>query len=64
MYHYLDQRIPQTATWTPFRTPVPAILDFVKFGFNPEKYEKKVSTICFTEIVACKKKVVSSAYAE
>ena len=35
------QRITHTATWTPFRTPILAISDFLKFGFNPEKGEKK-----------------------
>ena len=32
--------IPQTATWTTFRTPIPVISQFDKTGFNPEKSEK------------------------
>ena len=55
------QRIPQTATLTPFRTPVRGISYFVNFGFNQEENEKKASTICFIEIAFCKKKVVSPA---
>ena len=31
--------IPQTATWTPFSTPIPATSHLVVFGFNPEKSE-------------------------
>ena len=56
------QRIPQTATWTLFKTPTPAISYFIKFGFNPKNYEKKskVSTICFIEIIPFKKKVILS----
>ena len=34
------QYIPQSVTWTLFWTPLPATSDIVKFGFNPEKYEK------------------------
>ena len=34
------QRIPQTATLTNIRTPIPTTSDFLKFGFNPAKYEK------------------------
>ena len=30
----------QKTTRTPFRTPIPAVSDFVKFGLNPEKYQK------------------------
>ena len=32
--------IAQTAALTPFRTPIPAISDLLKFGLNPEKREK------------------------
>ena len=32
--------IPKTATLTPFRTPIPAISDLLKFGLNPDKREK------------------------
>ena len=59
------QCIPQTATWISFKTQdsTPAILDFVKFGFNPENYEKKQKAICFVELISFKKKFVSSVYA-
>ena len=30
----------QTATLTPFRTPMPAISHLLKFGLNPQKREK------------------------
>ena len=30
----------QIATFTPFRTPIPAISDFDIFGLKPEKCEK------------------------
>ena len=33
--------IPQTATLTPFTTPIPAISHLLKFTLNPEKREKK-----------------------
>ena len=36
---------------------MPAVLDFVKFGFNLEKYEKKVSTIFSVEIISFKKRL-------
>ena len=29
--------IPQTATWTPCRAPIPAITHFVRLGFSPKK---------------------------
>ena len=33
--------IPQTATLTPFTTPIPAISHLLKFGLNPEKFPLK-----------------------
>ena len=32
--------IPQTATFTPFKTPIPAMSHLLKFGLNPGKREK------------------------
>ena len=32
--------IPQSATFTPFRTPMPAISHFHLFGLRPENCEK------------------------
>ena len=59
-FRYTDS---QTNTLTPFRTPVTAISDFIKYGLNPEKYEKK-SKVSPIEMTSFKKKVVSSAYAK
>ena len=39
LFRYI-QRIPQTATWTPFRNSIPSISYLIKFGFNPEKFNK------------------------
>ena len=36
----LTHFMPQSVTWTPFRTPIPAISHFVLLGFNPENFEK------------------------
>ena len=33
--------IPQTATLTPFTTPIPAISHLLKSGLNPEKFPLK-----------------------
>ena len=43
------QQILQATAWTP--TPIPVFSDFVKFGFDPEKCEKRyqLSTIIFIE---------------
>ena len=43
-------------------TPIPAILDVVKFNFNPKKYEKSVSQMLYRDNIF-KKKVATSAYA-
>ena len=41
MSQFLDLfKVYNTATWNLIRTPIPAISDFVKFGLNPEEYEK------------------------
>ena len=57
--------MPQTATWNPFRAPIPAILHFVKLGFSPEKREKvwNTSTRFSMDCASFRKNVVSSAYA-
>ena len=55
--------IPQTATFTLFSTPMPAILHFSLFGFKPECF-KNVSIILksyLVDLFSLKKKVVSSA---
>ena len=55
--------IPQTATWTPFSTSIPATSHLVVFGFNPEKSENNFnfSERWTMEFSSFKKKVVSSA---
>ena len=39
------QSIPQSANYTPFRTPVPAIFYFSLLGFKPERSENLIKTI-------------------
>ena len=55
--------IPQSATFKPFRTPMPAISHFYLFGLRPEKCEKclKISNRFITDSVFSRKKIVSSA---
>ena len=57
--------MPQSATFTFFRTPMPAISDLSRFGFSPLTIENKfrLPNTLFAEIKPFKKKVVSSAYA-
>ena len=51
--------IPQTATFTPFRTPIPEISHLLKFSLNPEKREKilKLLTITFMELTFSRNKM-------
>ena len=59
------KHISQSATWTPFRAPIPVISHCVKFGFNLRKYKKNgTCQTCFIKMVSFKKKVVPSGYAE
>ena len=53
----------QSATFTPFRTPIPAISHFDLFGLRPENCEKclKISNRFIIDSVFLRKKVVSSA---
>ena len=55
--------IPQIATFTPFRTPIPAISHFDLFGLRPENCEKclKISNRFITDSIFLRKKIVSSA---
>ena len=55
--------IPQTATWTPFSTPVPETSHLVKFGFQTENFEKRMKTLIISSIdyTFLTKKVLSSA---
>ena len=55
--------IPQSATFTPFRTPIPAISRFDLFDLRPENYEKclKISNGFKTDSAFLGKKVVSFA---
>ena len=54
--------MPQSATITPFRTPIPAISDFDFFGLRPENFENclKISNRFMTDLVVLRKKVASS----
>ena len=55
--------LPESATLTPFRTPIPAISHFDLFGLRPETCEKclKISNRFVTDSIFLRKKVVSSA---
>ena len=57
--------IPQTATVTPFRAPIPEVPPFVKFDFKPVNNEKIsiVFSNSLTEFKFFKKNVESSAHA-
>ena len=57
--------IPQSATLTLFRTPIPAISDLVKLGRSLEKPENKFKSFKanLLELMSFKKNVVWSAYA-
>ena len=52
--------LPQSATFTPFRTPIPAISHFDLFGLRPENREKrsKISNKFIIDSVFLRKKVV------
>ena len=52
--------IPQSATFTPFRTPMAAISHFDLFGLRPENCEKclKISNRFIIDSVFLRKKVV------
>ena len=52
--------VPQTATFTPFRSLIPAVSCLLKFGLPPENGRKikKLQTLSFMELTS------SSAYAE
>ena len=54
--------IPQTATWTPFTTPISETSHLVRFGFRLENFEKrlKILIISKTDSTFLTKKVVSS----
>ena len=57
--------MPQSTTFIPFRTPIPAISHFDLFGLRPENCEKCLN-ICsrfITDLLFLRKKVVSSALA-
>ena len=56
--------IPQSATLTLFRTPIPAISHLVKLGQSPGKPENKFKSFKITlmELMPSKENVVSSAY--
>ena len=56
--------IPQSATLTLFRTPIPAISHLVKLGQSPRKPENKFKSFKTTlmELMPSKENVVSSAY--
>ena len=51
--------IPQTATFTPFRTTIAEISHLLKFSLNPEKREKmlKLLTITFMELTLFRNKM-------
>ena len=55
--------MPQSATFTPFRTPIAAISHFELFGLRSGKREKCliIPNIFITDSVFLRKKVVSSA---
>ena len=57
------QTIPQSAAFTPFRTPNPAISHFVVLSLNPEYSENiwKVFITSKTDPLFFQKKIVSSA---
>ena len=48
------QHIPQTATLTPFRTPIPVISHFDKFEFNSENKLLNTSICSFSMLALCK----------
>ena len=54
--------VPKSAVWTPFLTPIPAILHLLLFTFKPEYFEKNsnVLKIHFAELSFLIKNVVSS----
>ena len=54
--------MPQSATFTPFSVPIPAISHFVVLGLSPETREN-LCKFSNTEISSFKKKVVPSALA-
>ena len=53
--------MPQNATFTSFRTHIPAISYFDLFGLRPEIWEKclKISNRFITDLVCLRKMVVS-----
>ena len=57
--------MPQSATLTLFRMPIPAISHLVKLGQSPEKLEKHFKSFKTTlmELISSKKNVALSAYA-
>ena len=61
----LIHSIPQSATSTPFRDPIPAISHLDLFGLRPENNENswKACVKRMTEFLSFKKKVVLFAYA-
>ena len=54
--------MPESATFTPFSVPIPAISYFVVLGLSPEIREilRKIFKLSKTKILSIKKKVVSS----
>ena len=61
----LTNFMPQSATWTPFGTTIPAILHFVLLGYSPENFEKVFNSLInsIIEFLSLRKKIVSSAWA-
>ena len=56
--------IPQSTTFTPFFTPIPATWHFSLFGFSPENKENssRVFKAPITDFLLLKKKLLSSPY--
>ena len=59
----LGHFMPESATFTPFSVPIPAISYFVVLGLSPGIREilRKIFKLSKTKILSIKKKVVSSA---
>ena len=57
----LTRFTPQSATWTPFRTPILTIVRFFLFHFNPEKFGKLFNSFInsITNFLFLRKKLVS-----
>ena len=55
--------MPETTTLTLFSTPIPEILHFSRFGFNPEYFENIANALrsSLLDLLCLKKKVVLAA---